>query len=121
MNNLFKKEEGELGEKIAAEYLKRHGYKIIEKNFRIRGGEIDIIALDSDTLVFIEVKTRRSNEFGTPLEAITPWKLRTLIKSAQFYKTKHPQLPDLMRIDAVGIVLGSDGNPAFIELVKNIT
>lgn len=121
VHNLFKKEEGELGENLAVEYLKKHGYKILERNFRIRGGEIDIIGIDGDTLVFIEVKTRRSNEFGTPLEAITPWKLRTLIKSAEFYKAKHPRLPDAMRIDAVGIVLGGDNNPNSIELVKNIT
>ena len=129
MNNLFKKEEGELGERLAVEYLKKQGYKILERNFRIRGGEIDIIAIDpstssgqgGDTLVFIEVKTRRSNEFGTPLEAITPWKLRALIKSAQFYKVKHPHLPDLMRIDAIGIILGHEGKAASIELVINIS
>jgi putative endonuclease len=129
VNNLFKKEEGELGERLAVEYLKKQGFKIIDRNFRIRGGEIDIIAIDpsassgqdGDTLVFIEVKTRRSNEFGTPFEAITPWKMRALIKSAEFYKIKHPRLPDSMRIDAVGIVLTSNNEIASIELVKNIS
>lgn len=128
MNNLFKKEEGQRGEQIAVEYLKKHGYKILERNFRIRGGEIDIVALDPSTgsgplatLCFIEVKTRRSDEFGTPLEAITPWKLRALMRSAEFYKIKHPRLPDAMRIDAVGIVLDHEGNASSIELVKNIT
>jgi putative endonuclease len=118
---MFKKEEGELGEKIAAEYLKKQGFKIIDRNFRIRGGEIDIIALDGETLVFIEVKTRRSSEFGTPLEAITPWKLRALIKTAQFYKIKHPSLPESMRIDAVAVVLDNQNNAVSIELVKNIS
>lgn len=121
MKNLFKKEEGERGEQLAVEYLKKQGYKIIERNFRIRGGEIDIIAIDVDTLVFIEVKTRRSHEFGTPFEAITPWKMRSLIKSAEFYKVKHPQLPELMRIDAVGIILQNDNTLASLELVKNIS
>lgn len=121
MKNLFNKEEGERGEQIAVDYLKKQGYKILERNFRIRGGEIDVIGLDGDTLAFIEVKTRRSNEFGTPLEAITPWKLRSLVKSAEFYKVKHPKLPDAMRIDAVGIILDSEGNATTIELVKNIS
>src|SRR6185369_1062344 len=109
VKNLFKKEEGKIGEDIAVEYLKKHGFKIIDRNFLIRGGEIDIVALEysnvteEETLVFIEVKTRRSNEFGTPLEAITPWKIRSLIKTAQFYKVKHPNLPELMRIDAIAI------------------
>lgn len=125
--NLFKKEEGELGERLAVEYLKKQGFKVLERNFRIRGGEIDIIALEyakvtkEKTLVFVEVKTRRSNEFGTPFEAITPWKLRALIKTAQFYKVKYPQLPDLMRIDALGIVLDDKGHAISIELVKNIS
>lgn len=127
VKNLFRKEEGELGEQLAVEYLKKQGFKILERNFRIRGGEIDIIALDPSagsgqvTLVFIEVKTRRSSEFGTPFEAITPWKLRALIKTAQFYSIKNPNLPELMRIDAVGIVLDNEGKPASIELVKNIS
>jgi putative endonuclease len=121
VKNLFKKEEGDLGEGLAVEYLKKQGFKIIERNFRMRGGEIDIIAIDGDTLSFIEVKTRRSHEFGTPLEAITPWKMRSLIKSAEFYKVKHPHLPDSLRIDAVGIMLKNDNTVGSIELVKNIS
>jgi len=121
VKNLFKKEEGALGEKIAAEYLKKQGFKIIDRNFRIRGGEIDLIAIDIDTLVFIEVKTRRSGEFGTPLEAISYWKMKALIKTAEFYKVTHPHLPESMRIDAVAIILENDNSVASIELVKNIS
>ena len=125
-NNLFKKQEGDLGESIAVDYLINHGFTILERNFRIRGGEIDIIALETEktggeVLAFIEVKTRRSWQFGTPLEAITPWKLRALIKTAQFYKVKRQNLPDLMRIDAIAIILDKDNNPTSIELVKNIS
>ncbi len=119
--NMLNQDEGKRGEEIAAEYLKKQGFKIIDRNFRIRGGEIDIVALDSDTLVFIEVKTRRSTEFGTPLEAISYWKIKSLIKTAQFYKMKHPKLPELMRIDAVAIILDRENNPTSIELVKNIS
>ena len=112
---------GKLGEDLAATYLKKNGFKILERNFRIRGGEIDIIATEKETLVFIEVKTRKTDEFGTPLEAITPWKMKALIKAAEFYKHTHDKLPDLMRIDAVSVMLDSDNNPVSIKLVKNIS
>ena len=127
VKNLFKKEEGALGEKIAEEYLKKHGFKIIDRNFRIRGGEIDIIALDPSAgsgqvvLVFVEVKTRKSSEYGTPLEAISYWKLKSLVKTAEFYKMKHTNLPVAMRIDAVAVVLDNNDRPKTIELIKNIS
>ena len=122
-----KLDQGNRGEQFAVEYLVSNGFQIIERNFRIRGGEIDIIALETDlatdekTLVFLEVKTRSSNEFGSPLEAIGYYKMRSLIKATQFYKMKHPKLPDLMRIDAVSVLLNEDGQLMDIELVKNIT
>lgn len=125
--NRTKIDEGKRGEDLAVAYLKKNGFRIIDRNFRIRGGEIDIIAIDAspenekETLVFIEVKTRSSLEFGTPLEAITSWKLNALIKTAQFYKTKHPKLPDLMRIDAVAVTLHGIKGGEKIDLVKNIT
>lgn len=124
-------DQGKRGEQFAVEFLTSNGYHIIERNFRIRGGEIDIIAIDSSTssgvndsektLVFIEVKTRSSDEFGSPLEAIRYYKMRALIKATQFYKLKHPKLPDLMRIDAVSVILNNEGQLLDIELVKNIT
>lgn len=109
------------GEKIAVSYLRQKGYRIIERNFHGRGGEIDIIALDSDTLVFVEVKARSTEEFGSPLEAITYRKMKSLIKTAQFYKIKNPKLPEAMRIDAVAISLDSANKVKSIELVKNIS
>lgn len=118
---------GKAGEEFAVSYLKRQGYQIIGRNFRIRGGEIDIVAIEtskltgSKTLVFVEVKTRSSDEFGTPLESITYYKLKSLIKTAQFYKMMHRNLPELMRIDAVSVEIGSANELLNIELVKNIT
>ena len=120
-------DQGKRGEDFAASYLLRQGYRIIGRNFRIRGGELDIIAIEwskltgQETLVFIEVKTRSSNDFGTPLEAITYWKLKSLIKTAEFFKLKHRNLPELMRIDAVAVRIGLDGELLEIELVKNIS
>ena len=114
-----------LGEDIACEYLKKIGFKIIERNFRKGYGEIDIIAIeqtkDGKILVFVEVKTRTSNYFGTPLEAITYWKLKEIIKTAQFYKLIHPNLPDSLRIDAVAVKLLHTNEVQSVELTKNIT
>ena len=120
-------DQGNRGEQYAVEFLVSRGYQIVERNFRIRGGEIDIIAVETDprteekTLVFLEVKTRSSGDYGTPLEAIGYYKMRALIKATQFYKMKHPKLPDLMRIDAVSIMINDEGQLMDIELVKNIS
>ena len=109
------------GEGKACEYLKKFGYKIIERNFRKGYGEIDIVAIHENILVFIEVKTRTSGSFGSPLEAITFWKLKSLIKTAQYYKMIHPKLPDSLRIDAVSVILFVDNKVKTIELTKNIS
>lgn len=125
--NFSKLDQGRRGEQFAVEFLTSNGFHIIDRNFRIRGGEIDIIAIEIDTqtkeqtLVFLEVKTRSSNDFGEPLEAIGYYKMRALIKATQFYKMKHPQLPNLMRIDAVSVLINEEGQLLDIELVKNIT
>ena len=113
-----------LGEDKACEYLKKLGFKIIERNFRKGYGEIDIVAIDESSkekvLTFIEVKTRTSSSFGMPLEAITYWKLKELIKTAQFYKLTHRNLPESLRIDAVAVIL-SKNEVKNIELTKNIS
>ncbi len=108
-----------LGEDKACEYLKSLGFKILERNYRKTYGEIDIIALDKDVLAFVEVKTRTSDQFGTPLESITYWKLKSLIKTAQSYKMTHRNLPESLRIDAVSVILIGD-KVGSIELTKNI-
>ncbi len=120
-------DQGNRGEEFAVEFLTSQGFQIVERNFRIRGGEIDIIAIETDsrteekTLVFVEVKTRSSGDYGTPLEAIGYYKIRALIKASQFYKMKHPGMPDLMRIDAVSVLVNDEGQLMDVELVKNIT
>lgn len=116
-----KQVSGIKGEDLAVTFLHKKGYKIIHRNFRAKGGEIDIIAIDGDTLVFIEVKTRSTNEFGSPLEAITYRKMKSLIKTAQFYKISNPALPEAMRIDAVSITLDGENKLKSVELVKNIS
>lgn len=112
---------GKFGEDAAVGYLKKLGYKIIERNFKARYTELDIIALDKDTLVFIEVKTRVGMKFGLPQEAITRYKLSALTRSAYYYRLLHPKLPESLRIDVVSILFSSDENVQKIELFKNIT
>ncbi len=109
------------GEEEACKFLVKKGYKILERNFRKGYGEIDIIASHNHTLVFIEVKTRSSNKYGTPFDAISPQKLRLLIKGANFYKYMlHPELPDEMRIDAIGVMVW--GNEILsIEHLENVS
>ena len=114
------------GEDQAASYLQKHGYKIIERNYRKTYGEIDIVAIDPSTgsgqevLAFVEVKTRTSNAFGSPFEAIGYFKLRSLIKTAQYYKMTHHNLPESLRIDAVSVTLNGK-EVEKIELLKNIS
>ena len=80
------------GERFAAKYLKKQGYSIVEQNYKAKMGEIDIIAMDEDILVFAEVKQRASDDFGAPREAVTKEKQRKIKNTAQLYllKTKHP-------------------------------
>lgn len=110
-----------LGEELACEYLKKKGYKIIERNFRKKYQEIDIITIHDNTLVFVEVKTRRSGSYGSPFEGIAPWKLRNLVNLAQFYKMLHPKLPDYMRIDAIGVTLSYNNEIENLEHIENIS
>src|SRR5687768_1468805 len=100
MTNL---QTGNKGESLACEYLASLGYKIMDRNFRIRGGEVDIVAREGEYLVFIEVKTRYSHEYGLPVESITPWKIRALKKSAAFYCMKINWEDKPYRIDFIGI------------------
>lgn len=124
---LQKKILGEIGENYAVSFLQKKGYKIIQRNFRVNGGEIDIIAVDqsegkeNETLVFIEVKTRTTRNFGDPFDAIGYYKMRALTRTAHYYKLTHRSLPDLMRIDAVLIIIDDHNQIKEIELVKNIS
>lgn len=112
---------GKIGEDAACQYLKSHGFRIIERNFRKGYSEIDIVALDGKTLVFVEVKARYSQTYGKPEEAVTYWKMKSLIHAAQYYKLLHPKLPDSLRIDVVSVYLTPDNQAEKIELFKNIT
>lgn len=93
----------------------------MERNFRIRGGEIDIVAREGDTLVFIEVKTRYSHDFGPPVESMTFWKIKALLKTARFYIQKIGWDDREYRLDFVGVDFAESKDNPKIELIKNIT
>ncbi len=112
---------GNRGEDLACNFLKKQGYQILERNYRIRGGEIDIIAKHGNDLVFVEVKARFSHKFGLPVEAITFWKLKALAKSALFYIQKIKWGNKPYRFDLVSVDFANDRKVPEIEIIKNIT
>jgi putative endonuclease len=94
---------GKTGEALAAEELERRGYAILDQRYRTRHGEIDIIARDGDTIVFVEVKVRRTAEKGTAAEAVTPHKQRRLVAMAVDYLARHGLHERPCRFDVVAI------------------
>ncbi len=113
-----KRELGRLGEELAARYLRRQGYLIRERNWSCPWGEIDIVAEEDDCLAFVEVRTRRGREFGTPEESITPVKQSKLIEVAQAYLQEHSWSGD-WRIDVVAVELTPHGRLQRVELIRN--
>jgi putative endonuclease len=110
-----------IGEEAACTFLKNKDYKILDRNYRKNYTEIDIIAVSKDkVLVFVEVKTRTSKKFGEPLESIGFLKMQNLIKACLFYKNSHKDLPDLMRIDGIGVYY-SQNVIQKIEHIENIS
>ena len=83
-------EAGKKGEKIAADYLLKKGYRIVSRNFRSKRGEIDVIATTGNYLVFVEVKERAANALVSPLEAVTSAKRARIIRTAQYYLMRYP-------------------------------
>ena len=108
---------GEKGEAIAVGQLKKEGYKIIETNYRTKLGEIDIIAKDKNTIVFVEVKARRTVHFGSPKWAVTPKKQKKISIVALYYLKSTKQSTVKARFDVVTVSLNRD-KPR-IEIIKN--
>jgi putative endonuclease len=111
---------GQDAEKQAATYLKQRGYRIIETNVRFTVGELDIIAEDGATLVFVEVRARRSSRFGSPEESLTAGKRRRVYRAVELYlQTRRIKEDRPMRIDVVAIDLRPGGDPTRIELIQD--
>ena len=117
MKNTEKITTGKEGEKIAAAYLKKNGYRIIEINFRCPIGEIDIVAKEKDDLVFVEVKTRKSVELGYPEQAVGMRKQKKMSQLALWYLQKRKIAETNARFDVVAITLIPEKNE--VKLIKN--
>lgn len=102
---------GDAGEKAAAEHLKAAGYEILARKYRVRPGEIDIVAARGDMVVFVEVKTRRDNSFGTPAAAVTPDKQRKLAAAAWCYLKQYGKVERPCRFDVIEVWLAGSGKP----------
>ncbi len=106
------------GEEMAANFLAGRGYRILERNFRTHRGEIDVIAYDGDSLVFVEVKARRSNAFGGAPWSVDRRKQVQLRKAAQQYLSRHQLRNQVCRFDLV-FILADQGEEPVIELLQN--
>ena len=110
---------GSWGEDRAAQYLQKQGYVIAERNYRSKIGEIDLIAQNDQELVFVEVKTRQSQTFGLPCEAVGHAKIRHLKRMAEWYLTVSTAESLEVRIDVIEILI-VNGAP-YLRHIKNIT
>lgn len=114
-----KQETGKLGEELACRTLRKKGYRIIERNYRCRYGEIDIIARNNKILLFVEVRSKTGDVFGTPAESVTRLKKERLSSSIMSYLESHKGLPQDWRLDFIGIDIDVTGTrPPHIEIIE---
>jgi len=109
---------GRLGENEATAYLKKQGYQLLQRNYRCRLGEIDIIALDGGTLVFVEVRCRSSGRFGLPQESIHWHKQSRLRKVAQYYLKAVQKEEAPVRFDVLALLFDRENQPVHVEHIK---
>ena len=108
---------GRRGERAAEKYLKRNGYRIVARNFRAAGAEIDLVAMDGETLVFVEVKTRRSRDAGAPEEAVDERKQSRMRRAAEAFSVRYRVGEKELRFDIVAV--DAAGKRMGIELLRN--
>src|SRR6266481_2811832 len=108
---------GRRGERAAEKYLRRSGYRIVKRNFRAAGAEIDLVAIDGDILVFVEVKTRRSRDAGAPEEAVDERKQRQIRRAAEIFANRYRADDVTMRFDIIAV--DASGERLEIELLRN--
>lgn len=116
---MTRKELGAIGEEAAVRLLRRRGYRIRERNVRCPMGELDVVAEDGGTLVFVEVKTRSTVEYGNPFESISPMKQRRLLRLAVYYLAARRLADRPCRFDAVAVTIAPDGRVQRLELLVN--
>jgi len=110
---------GQLGEKLAQNFLKGRGYQIVTTNYRSPDGEVDIIVAKDGVLVFVEVRTKSSRNFGTPEESVTQRKKQKLVLVAQDYMQTHGIKESPWRIDFVAVELDNTGKTVRIEQIED--
>ena len=115
---MYTQKIGKFGEDEAEKYLRKKGYKILERNFNCRRGEIDIIALDKDEIVFIEIKARASLKYGYPSEAVTKYKLKHIYKTAEYYLYTRKLQNQNTRIDVIEVYIKN--NNVIINHLKQV-
>lgn len=115
---MYTQKIGKFGEDEAEKYLKQKGYKIIERNFSCKCGEIDIIALDKNEIVFIEIKARASLKYGLPSEAVTKYKLKHIYKTAEYYLYTRKLQNQNTRIDVIEVYIKN--NQVIINHLKQV-
>lgn len=115
----YKIKIGKYGEDLASEFLIRQGARILGKNYRTRYGEIDLIALMGDEILFVEVKTRTSEEYGYPEQAINYFKVRHLYRAVESYLNKH-QLDNFWRLDGISVNLDCVKKTAKFKWFKDV-
>jgi putative endonuclease len=110
---------GRWGEQAAADYLSAHGYTVLERNLHTAHGELDLVAVKQDLLVFVEVKTRSSHSFGYPEDSVTLRKQAHLLSAAQEYLERHPESGETWQFDVLAIE-GRPGIKPIIEHFENV-
>lgn len=110
---------GQRGERLAEQYLTSHGLTILERNYRCSAGEMDLIAQDGPTMVFVEVRTRRGQGYGTPEDSITSRKQAHLLAVAQTYLYEHSLGDAAWRIDVVAVEMSARGELLRVEHIEN--
>jgi putative endonuclease len=112
-------ELGRWGEQLAADHLAAEGFEVLDRNWRCRAGELDIVARDGETIVFCEVKTRSVARYGTPAEAITRLKARRLRRLAGCWLSAHAPRAGAVRLDVLS-VLAPPGRPVVVEHLRGV-
>ena len=110
---------GDFGERVAKAHLEAKGYRILATNFRVREGEVDIVAQQGDVVAFVEVKTRRGQAMGSAVEAIGRRKAQRLLQVAEAFDQQHPELPPDRRIDLIAIDLDAAGRVVSLQHIES--
>lgn len=116
----YQRKIGNLGEGVAADFLQDLGYQLLDQNFTTPYGELDLVLLDQEIIVFVEVKTRTSDTFGSPEASVTGTKLERIQNAALLWLQAHPDVQDDWRIDVVAILLNSQRQVRDIQHFINV-